>query len=108
MKKGLGYGLVMVCLLAVLIFILQGNSHRVASRDRILVLVSLDGFRWDYLEKFKAQTPHLNQLATDGVHMERLIPVFPSLTFPNHYTIVTGLWPEHHGIINNLDVRPKL
>jgi len=101
MKKGLGYGLVMACLLAVLIFILRDNSHRIAPRDRILVLVSLDGFRWDYLEKFKAQTPHLNQLATDGVHMERLIPVFPSLTFPNHYTIVTGLWPEHHGIINN-------
>jgi len=73
----------------------------VPPRERTLILVSLDGFRWDYLQKFKAETPRLNQLASEGVHMERLIPVFPSLTFPNHYTIVTGLYPEHHGIINN-------
>jgi predicted AlkP superfamily pyrophosphatase or phosphodiesterase len=43
----------------------------------------------------------LNRLAADGVHAERLISAFPSLTFPNHYTLVTGLWPEHHGIVNN-------
>lgn len=72
-----------------------------APRDRILILVSLDGFRWDYLQKFKARTPHLNQLAAEGVHAQRLISAFPSLTFPNHYTIVTGLWTEHHGIVNN-------
>ncbi len=42
-----------------------------------------------------------NQLAAEGVHAQRLISAFPSLTFPNHYTIVTGLWPEHHGIVNN-------
>jgi predicted AlkP superfamily pyrophosphatase or phosphodiesterase len=101
MKTGLRYGLIILILLVLLIVIRFDNSRPVAPRDRILILVSLDGFRWDYLDKFKAQTPHLNQLAAQGVRMERLIPVFPSLTFPNHYTIVTGLWPEHHGIINN-------
>jgi predicted AlkP superfamily pyrophosphatase or phosphodiesterase len=80
---------------------LADESNAVAPRDRILILLSLDGFRWDYLQKFKAQTPRLNQLAAEGVHAQRLISAFPSLTFPNHYTIVTGLWPEHHGIVNN-------
>ena len=67
--------------------------------DRIVILVSLDGFRWDYLQKF--QPTNLTRLAAEGVRAKRLTPVFPSLTFPNHYTIVTGLWPEHHGIIGN-------
>ena len=64
-----------------------------------MILVSLDGFRWDYLQKF--QPTNLTRLAKEGVQAKRLIPVFPSLTFPNHYTIVTGLYPEHHGIIGN-------
>lgn len=67
--------------------------------ERILILISLDAFRWDYLQKF--QPPNLSRLAQEGVHAKRLIPAFPSLTFPNHYTLVTGLWPEHHGIIGN-------
>ena len=74
-------------------------APQVAPRDRILILISLDGFRWDYLQKF--HPPHLEELATNGVRAERLISAFPSLTFPNHYTIVTGLWPEYHGIIAN-------
>jgi predicted AlkP superfamily pyrophosphatase or phosphodiesterase len=70
-------------------------------RDRLVILISIDGFRWDYLDKFKTNAPHLNQLASEGVRAQRLISAFPSLTFPNHYTIVTGLYPEHHGIVNN-------
>ncbi len=65
----------------------------------VVVLVSLDGFRWDYMDK--AATPNLDRLATRGVRAERLIPSFPTKTFPNHYTIVTGLYPAHHGIIAN-------
>ena len=64
-----------------------------------IVLVSLDGFRWDYLQRPFAV--NLRRLAQQGVHAQRMIPVFPSLTFPNHYSIVTGLYPEHHGIISN-------
>jgi len=71
-----------------------------------LILISIDGFRWDYLEKFPA--PTLRSLAASGVHMPRLIPCFPSKTFPNHYTLVTGLRPEHHGIVSNYFFDPGL
>ena len=64
-----------------------------------LILISIDGFRWDYLQKY--DVPTLRQLAAAGTHARRLIPCFPSRTFPNHYTLVTGLRPEHHGIVNN-------
>jgi predicted AlkP superfamily pyrophosphatase or phosphodiesterase len=65
----------------------------------ILILVSIDGFRWDYLDRFAP--PNLKRLAAEGVRAEGLIPQFPSKTFPNHYTIVTGLTLAHHGIISN-------
>lgn len=65
----------------------------------ILVLVSIDGWRWDYLAKFAP--PALTTLARRGVLAEALVPVFPSKTFPNHYTIVTGLYPSRHGIVSN-------
>ena len=65
-----------------------------------VVLVSLDGFRYDYGKKFG--TPHLDALAHAGVTApDGMLPSFPSLTFPNHYSIVTGLYPEHHGIVGN-------
>ena len=65
-----------------------------------VVLVSLDGFRYDYPKKFG--TPHLDALAKAGVSApDGMVPSFPSLTFPNHYSIVTGLFPEHHGIVGN-------
>ncbi len=65
----------------------------------ILVLISIDGFRWDYLQRFAP--PALTRLAGDGVHAEALVPLFPSKTFPNHYAVVTGLTSAHHGIISN-------
>jgi predicted AlkP superfamily pyrophosphatase or phosphodiesterase len=65
----------------------------------ILLLVSIDGFRWDYLDRYEA--PNLRQMAASGVRAEGLIPQFPSKTFPNHYTIVTGLKLANHGIISN-------
>jgi predicted AlkP superfamily pyrophosphatase or phosphodiesterase len=65
-----------------------------------VVLVSLDGFRYDYPQKFGA--PHLLALAKRGASTPwGMFPSYPSLTFPNHYTIVTGLYPEHHGIVGN-------
>ena len=81
------------------------GAPRVLPADRaILILVSIDGFRWDYLEKFSP--PALTKLAAGGVHADGLIPQFPSKTFPNHYTIVTGLTLAHHGIISN-NIRDK-
>jgi predicted AlkP superfamily pyrophosphatase or phosphodiesterase len=65
----------------------------------ILILISIDGFRWDYLDRH--QPPELTRLASSGVRAEGLIPQFPSKTFPNHYTIVTGLRLANHGILSN-------
>ncbi len=64
-----------------------------------VILISLDGFRYDYLDKY--HPPTLNALAKDGVRAKWMIPSFPTKTFPNHYTIATGLYPEHHGIVEN-------
>jgi predicted AlkP superfamily pyrophosphatase or phosphodiesterase len=64
-----------------------------------LILLSIDGFRWDYLQQHDA--PTLKALAAGGVHATRLTPSFPSKTFPNHYTLVTGLYPQNHGIVAN-------
>ncbi|HTV15369.1 MAG TPA: ectonucleotide pyrophosphatase/phosphodiesterase [Acidobacteriaceae bacterium] len=65
-----------------------------------VVLVSLDGFRYDYAKKYGAT--HLLAIAAHGASVPKgMIPAYPSLTFPNHYTIVTGLYPEHHGIVGN-------
>ena len=70
------------------------------------VILSLDGFRWDY--PGKACTPNLDLIAENGVKAVSLIPSFPSKTFPNHYTIATGLVPDHHGIVNNSFYDPAL
>jgi predicted AlkP superfamily pyrophosphatase or phosphodiesterase len=67
-----------------------------------LVLISLDGFRWDYGRLHPDETPNLRHLARTGAVTRALIPSFPSNTFPNHYTIATGLYPSHHGLVNNI------
>jgi predicted AlkP superfamily pyrophosphatase or phosphodiesterase len=66
-----------------------------------LLLISLDGFRWDYCERHPDETPTLRRLKAEGASARGLVPVFPSNTFPNHYSIATGLRPGHHGIVNN-------
>ena len=80
------------------------TPHRVVApvpaAEQTVVLISLDGFRWDYLDRPGAV--HLRALAAAGVRAERMVPAFPSKTFPNHYSIVTGLYPEHHGIVANV------
>jgi len=73
--------------------------------QQAVVLVSIDGFRADYLDRYAA--PHLRALAARGVRARWLQPVMPTLTFPNHYSIVTGLYPAHHGIVNNDFVDPS-
>ncbi len=64
-----------------------------------LMLISLDGFRWDYVEQF--QPPNLSRFIAEGVRAESMIPSYPSKTFPNHYTIATGMYPDHHGLVDN-------
>ncbi|MCC5025565.1 MAG: alkaline phosphatase family protein [Candidatus Synoicihabitans palmerolidicus] len=65
----------------------------------LVILVSIDGCRWDNPELH--DTPFLQELSHAGTRVERLIPSYPSKTFPNHYTLVTGLRPASHGIIQN-------
>ena len=64
-----------------------------------LLLISIDGLRADALDR--GITPNLQRLIDDGVRARWMTPSYPSLTFPNHYTLVTGLRPDHHGIIHN-------
>jgi alkaline phosphatase D len=78
----------------------NGTNSAAAQRAHYVVLVSLDGFRWDYAKRDGAR--HLLALGKAGAWApEGMIPSYPSLTFPNHYTIVTGLFPEHHGLVAN-------
>ena len=67
-------------------------------RPNYTVVISLDGFRWDYPEYY--DMPFMDSLAAVGVKA-RMEPSFPSSTFPNHYTMATGLVPDHHGLVNN-------
>lgn len=64
-----------------------------------VLLVSIDGFRADYLDRYQLNS--FRRLMREGVRADGLIPVFPSVTYPNHYSIVTGLYPDHHGMIDN-------
>jgi alkaline phosphatase D len=70
-----------------------------------VILVSLDGFRYDYPRIY--HSPNLDALGERGASApDGMIPAYPSITFPNHYTIVTGLYPEHHGIVANVFYDP--
>src|SRR5262245_58676001 len=71
-----------------------------AAPPSITILVSFDGWRWDY--DTKAPAPALRALMARGVRSEALVPAFPSKTIPNHYTMATGLYPGHHGMIVNV------
>ncbi len=64
-----------------------------------VILISFDGFRWDYVDR--EITPHFDFIGEHGVSAKSLRPCFPSKTFPNHLSIITGMYPEHHGIISN-------
>ncbi|WP_419212616.1 ectonucleotide pyrophosphatase/phosphodiesterase [Maribacter sp. X9] len=75
-------------------------NSKEAQEKPYLILISLDGFRWDYVEKY--DPPNLSAFIDGGVKAKSLIPSYPSKTFPNHYTIATGLYPDHHGILGNV------
>ncbi len=78
----------------------HGPNSAAAQKQHYVVLVSLDGFRWDYAKREGAK--NLLALGKQGVWApEGMLPSYPSLTFPNHFTIVTGLYPEHHGLVAN-------
>ena len=83
-----------------LLHVENGENSAAAQKAHYVVLVSLDGFRWDYAKHDGAM--NLLALGRKGVWAPQgMLPSFPSLTFPNHFTIVTGLYPEHHGLVAN-------
>ena len=64
-----------------------------------VILISADGFRSDFTELYNAE--FLKSVSNMGVRAKFMTPSFPSLTFPNHYTLVTGMYPSHHGLVDN-------
>lgn len=86
-------------LLSLTFFLLTSLLYSQSGKNAYVVLVSMDGFRWDYARQFNL--PNLKQIAKEGVQAKSMRPSYPSKTFPNHYSIITGLYPDHHGIINN-------
>jgi predicted AlkP superfamily pyrophosphatase or phosphodiesterase len=74
------------------------NSTEAQSKPYV-IMISTDGFRYDYAQKYNAE--NLLKLAGDGVKAEAMIPSYPSITFPNHWSLITGLYPSHHGLIDN-------
>ena len=71
-----------------------------APQRRPLIMISMDGFRADYLDR--GLTPTLSRLAAEGARAKAMRPSFPALTYPNHYTLATGLRPDHHGLVHNI------
>ena len=82
----------------VLCLLLASCTPSPKNSDRYVVVLSMDGFRSDY--PTRAHTPTLDSLAKVGVKAA-FRPCYPSVTFPNHYSMATGLHPDHHGIVNN-------
>ena len=74
------------------------NSVEAISKPYV-ILISADGFRSDYTKKYNAK--NLLKIAETGVSANALIPSFPTITFPNHWSLITGLYPAHHGLIDN-------
>lgn len=102
-------GLAVVMLAAVVLVVVwynggEGNLSPFAKRfkdRRTVILISLDGFRADYLDLHANLIPNISRLAGHGVRAQKLIPIYPTKTFPNHYSLVTGLYAENHGIVSN-------
>jgi predicted AlkP superfamily pyrophosphatase or phosphodiesterase len=101
------YGLLCFFLLSSGLFSQDSLQHIVEGRRNTaeqmkkpyVILISADGFRYDYAEKYNAT--NLLQLRKGGVQAKSMTPSFPSVTYPNHYSVATGMYPSHHGIVYN-------
>lgn len=108
MKQGICFLLLFISLT---VFAQQGNMDTAqvvipgrlnsfeAQTKPYVVMISTDGFRYDYVQKYDAQ--NLLKLSGEGVQATAMIPSYPSITFPNHWSLITGLYPSHHGLIDN-------
>ncbi|MGQ9619609.1 MAG: alkaline phosphatase family protein [Bacteroidales bacterium] len=110
MNSGTAVRIAGTALIIFLVFLItlcsSDTSNRRKPHESYVVMVSLDAFRWDYDSLY--DTPNLKKMAEEGVMAERFVPPFPTNTFPSHYSIATGLYPDHHGIVNNTFFAPDL
>jgi predicted AlkP superfamily pyrophosphatase or phosphodiesterase len=88
-----------------LLLALRPTPYAQSTMQPYVVMLSMDGFRWDYPDL--CETPNLDRIAASGVKARSLQPSFPSKTFANHYTMATGLYPDHHGIVDNSFYDPE-
>ena len=75
------------------------KNSNVQVQKPYVIMISIDGFRWDYPEMYGAK--NLMEMGAEGIRAHSMFPSYPSKTFPNHYSLVTGLYPSHHGIVDN-------
>lgn len=93
-------------IVAVLLQCVLFNLVLSVSQHPVLIVVSYDAFRYNFFAK--GLTPHMSSLRKEGTYAEYLENVFPTKTFPNHHSIATGIYPETHGVVDNLFYDPKL
>lgn len=108
MKRGLQFLLLLISLMAfaqkeaidTAQVIIPNRYNSVDAQTKpYVIMISTDGFRYDYTQKYNAQ--NLLKLSGEGVQATAMIPSYPSITFPNHWSLITGLYPSHHGLIDN-------
>ncbi|WP_347217839.1 ectonucleotide pyrophosphatase/phosphodiesterase [Chryseobacterium sp.] len=80
--------------------VVPGRQNTLEAQSKpYVIMISTDGFRYDYAQKYNAE--NLLKFSGSGVKAESMIPSYPSITFPNHWSLITGLYPAHHGLIDN-------
>tara|TARA_R110000796_G_scaffold77585_1_gene173370 strand:- start:98461 stop:99705 length:1245 start_codon:yes stop_codon:yes gene_type:complete len=89
----------LILLIVVLTFVSIAKVNQTSEEPPYVIMISFDGFRHDYVEKYDA--PNFKKFIESGVSAEAMLPSFPSKTFPNHYSLVTGLYPGNHGLVDN-------
>ncbi|HSV77038.1 MAG TPA: ectonucleotide pyrophosphatase/phosphodiesterase [Bacteroidales bacterium] len=105
------YGLITAVVIFVIFTLTSCRSSRQVAeietgQETYVVMLSMDGWRWDY--SARVPTPNLDRIAARGVMAQYVIPAFPTKTFPNHYSMATGLYPDNHGIVANNFYCPQL
>eukprot|EP01137_Pigoraptor_chileana_P016375 Opistho-2@73155 len=85
--------------------LIRSTAKPTPNNHPLTVLISLDGFRADFLSR--GLTPNIARMGQRGVMARSMLPCFPTKTFPNHHSIITGLYPDIHGIVNNGFVDPS-